>query len=130
LEALAYRRAASVKETPNLFSALPVAILAWPPAATSGLTRKTIGARRPSSPATWATSFSSGSDSTLISDTPAFRAKAISPRVLPTPEKTIRSPGIPAARARRISPSDTVSAPAPRLPRVRSTETLLLALTA
>ena len=72
----------------------------------------------------------SGSDSTLISATPISTAKASSRRVLPTPEKTMRSGGTPAASARRISPSDTVSAPAPSLARVLSTEMLELAFTA
>jgi hypothetical protein len=73
---------------------------------------------------------SSGSDSTLISATPTSMAKASSAAVLPTPEKMIRSGGAPAARARRISPSETVSAPAPRANRVLSTDRLELALTA
>ena len=73
---------------------------------------------------------SSGSDSTLISATPVSSAKAISASVLPTPEKTMRSGGTPAASARRISPSETMSAPAPSSARVRSTARLELAFTA
>jgi len=49
---------------------------------------------------------------------------------LPTPEKTIRRAGIPAASARRSSPPDTTSAPAPMAPRVRITARFPLALTA
>ena len=66
----------------------------------------------------------------LISLTPVFSANSISGSSLPTPEKMIRSGGMPAARARLISPSDTVSAPAPRSPSTFSTERLELALTA
>ena len=81
----------------------------------------------------WATAISRSSSaplSTLIWRTPTPVAKAISMSVLPTPEKMIRSAGTPAARARRISPSDTVSAPEPSLARVASTDRLELALTA
>ena len=59
---------------------------------------------------------------------PALSAKAISSSVLPTPEKTIFDAGIPAASALRISPSDTVSAPAPTCASVVSTAMLELAL--
>ncbi len=111
-------------------SALPVVILAWPPAPMLGLTRIATTARTPFCRAISASSPISGSDSRLISATPTSRAKASSRAVLPTPEKTMRSAGMPAARARRISPSETVSAPAPTRPRVRSTETLELAFTA
>jgi hypothetical protein len=52
---------------------------------------------------------------------PLSSAKAISGLVLPTPENTMRSPGVPAASARRSSPSDTMSMPAPRRLRVLST---------
>jgi len=73
---------------------------------------------------------SSAEDSTLIWRTPMSMAKASSASVLPTPEKMMRSPGTPAARARRISPSDTVSAPQPSFASVASTDRLELALTA
>ena len=98
---------------PNLFSDLPVAILAWVRASTSGLTRSAIGAVRPSAVATSESAASSGSDSTLNWRMPWRRASSISALVLPTPEKTMRSPGTPAARARRYSPSETTSMPAP-----------------
>ena len=128
--ASAYRRSASEKETPNLSSAPPVEILACPPAATSGLTRKAILEGRPICCATREMRRISGSDSTLISEMPASRAKAISLACLPTPEKTILLAGTPAARARRISPSETVSAPAPSRARVARTARFGLALTA
>ena len=73
---------------------------------------------------------SSGSDSTLkqamFSSSPRF----ISARVLPTPEKMMRSPGTPAARARLNSPSLTTSMPAPSLASVVSTAWLELAFIA
>ena len=53
------------------------------------------------------------------------------PLVLPTPEKTMRSGATPAAIALRISPSETTSAPAPALARVRKHRVMLeLAFTA
>jgi len=61
---------------------------------------------------------------------PGSRAKAISAAVLPTPEKTQRAAGTPAARARRSSPSETTSAPAPRSPSVRTTARFELAFSA
>src|SRR5438034_516028 len=42
-----------------------------------------------------------------------WSASRISSRVLPTPEKTIRSPGTPAVRSRSSSPPDTMSKPLP-----------------
>ena len=73
---------------------------------------------------------SSGSDSTLNWRTPSASACAISWRVLPTPEKTMRAPGTPAARARASSPPETTSIPAPSRASVLSTATLPKALTA
>ena len=67
----------------------------------------------PSAAATALSSSSSGTDSTLIWRTPWPSAKRSSAAVLPMPEKTMRSPGMPAASARRNSPSETTSAPAP-----------------
>ena len=61
---------------------------------------------------------------------PAFSAKAISALVLPTPEKVIRPGGVPAASARRNSPSETTSMPAPSRARVVRTAWLELAFTA
>ena len=61
---------------------------------------------------------------------PASSAARISSRVLPTPENTIRSAGMPPASARRISPSDTTSAPAPSFASVRMTARLELAFSA
>jgi hypothetical protein len=80
-----------------------------------------IGALRPRETATSESASSSGSDSTLKQRMPASRAAAISSRVFPTPENTIREPGMPAANARRSSPSETMSMPAPRRPSVRRT---------
>ena len=51
---------------PNLFSDLPVEILAWVPASTSGLTRTEMRAVLPASTASRDSSSSSGSDSTLM----------------------------------------------------------------
>ncbi|HQY89528.1 MAG TPA: hypothetical protein PK402_12820 [Tepidisphaeraceae bacterium] len=73
---------------------------------------------------------SSGSDSTLKQRISASSASAISSRVLPTPEKTILSPGTPAASARRNSPRETMSMPAPSFAKVRSTAWLEFAFIA
>ena len=107
-----------------------MAILAWVRASTSGLTLTATGATRPSPAATSLSASSSGSLSTLNCRTPPSSASRISSRVLPTPEKTIRSPGTPAARARRYSPSLTTSIPAPSEPISASTARLELAFTA
>ena len=50
---------------PNLFSAAPVVILAWPPASTSGLTRKPTGALAPIAVATADSVSASATDSRL-----------------------------------------------------------------
>ncbi len=73
---------------------------------------------------------SSGSLSTLKHRMPASSACAISSRVLPTPEKTMRSPGMPAASARFSSPPETMSAPAPMRASVAMTAWLELAFSA
>ena len=64
-------------------------------------------------------SSSSGSDSTLTQRMPSSTASASSRAVLPTPENMILSGGMPAARARFSSPSETTSAPAPSFASVR-----------
>ena len=52
--------------------------------------------------------------STLNCRIPASSPAAISSSVLPTPENTIFSGSMPAAKARCNSPKETISAPAPR----------------
>ena len=74
---------------PNLFSDLPVEILAWVPASTSGLTRTEIRAVLPASTASRDSSSSSGSDSTLMQRMSAASAARSSASVLPTPENKI-----------------------------------------
>jgi hypothetical protein len=106
---------------PNLFSDLPVEIFLCVLASTSGFTRTEMDAVTPFDTAVSDRASSSGSDSTLKHRIPLSRASAISSRVFATPENTIRSPGTPAARARRSSPPDTMSIPAPRPARVLST---------
>ena len=96
---------------PNLVADLPVEIFLWVFASTSGLTRMETGAVTPLDRATCDRASSSGSLSTLKQRMPAFSASPISSRVLPTPEKTMRSPGTPAARARISSPEETMSMP-------------------
>ena len=59
---------------PNLFSALPVVILAWVLASTSGLTRIETGATAPRAAAIREIWSSSGSDSTLKQRMPLSRA--------------------------------------------------------
>ena len=89
---------------PNLFSDLPVAILAWVPASTSGLTRTEIRAVLPVSTASRDSNSSSGSDSTLMQRMSAASAARSSASVLPTPENRILCGGMPAASARFNSP--------------------------
>ena len=79
--------------------------------------------------ATSLSALSSGSDSTLKAKMPASSATAISACVLPTPENTICSGAILTASARRSSPSDTMSMPAPSRPSVASTPRFEFALT-
>ena len=78
------------------------------------------GAVAPIATATWLSSSSSGSLSTLNWRMPPASAVRISPSVLPTPENTIRAPGTPAACARAYSPPETTSMPAPSRASVRS----------
>ena len=99
---------------PNLFSDLPVAILAWVRASTSGLTRTEMHVVRPFDAAMVESNSSSGSDSTLMHKMPASTAAASSSAVLPMPENMIFSGATPAASARLSSPPETTSAPAPR----------------
>src|SRR5438105_9403624 len=56
---------------------------------------------------------SSAEDSMFKYPTPARMASSSSGAVLPTPENTIAPASNPAASARRSSPTDTMSAPAP-----------------
>ena len=88
-----------------------------------------IRAVAPRAAATSLNAMSSASDSTLKAKMPASSANAISSRVLPTPENTISSGGTLTASARRNSPSDTTSMPAPSRASVASTPRLELALT-
>ncbi len=127
--AWAYAASAEDQAMPNLFSFLPVEILSCPPAVTSGLTRKAMGAVLFMDSATALSNSNSARLSTLKTRISAFSAASISSRVLPTPEKTILWPGIPAKRARASSPPLTTSAPAPILARVAKTAMLELALT-
>ena len=115
---------------PNLFSDLPVAILAWVPASTSGLTRTEIRAVLPVSTASFDSNSSSGSDSTLMQRMSAASAARSSVSVLPTPENRILFGGMPAASARFNSPPETTSAPAPSFASVRSTDWLEFAFMA
>ena len=113
-----------------MFSALPVEILWCVFASTSGLTRIDTAARWPMRLATSDSSSSSGSDSTLKQAMPSRSASAISRAVLPTPENTILRAGTPAASARRSSPSETTSMPAPSSAMVRMTAWLEFAFMA
>ncbi len=115
---------------PNLFSDLPVEILACVPASTSGLTRTEMRAVLPISAASRDSSSSSGSDSILMQRMSAESAARSSASVLPTPEKTIFEGGMPAARARFNSPPETTSAPAPSFAKVRRTDWLEFAFIA
>ena len=115
---------------PNLFSFLPVEILAWPPALTSGLMRTDTGATLPIAAATSLSRSSSGSLSRLKHLMPSSSPRRISATVLPTPENTILRAGMPAAMARSSSPPDTTSAPAPSPATTFSTAWLELAFIA
>ena len=115
---------------PNLFSDLPVEILAWVPESTSGLTRIEMCAVLFIAVASADKTSSSGSDSMLMHRMSCASAARSSSTVLPTPENTILLGGMPAASARAISPPDTTSAPAPSLASVRSTDWLEFAFKA
>jgi len=82
-------------------------------AVTSTLTRNATRAVMPRAFAALDMASTSGSLSALNWPMPAANAASISSSVLPTPENTIRSGCIPAARARASSPPDTMSAPSP-----------------
>ena len=83
---------------PNLFSALPVAILAWVFASTSGLTRTEIaGGAALRLPRSRTAAPAPASDSTLTQRMPSSSASASSAAVLPMPENMIFSGGMPAA---------------------------------
>ena len=99
-------------------------------ASMSGLTRSDTGARFPAARASDASRSSSCADSTLKHPTPASSAAAISASRLPTPEKTMRPAGTPAASTRSSSPPDTMSNPAPSRPSTSMTARFELALTA
>src|SRR5882724_8493773 len=105
-------------------------ICGWPPARTSGFTRmETLGASQPSFICFADSSSktpSSASDSILKSNNPRrpveprlrYRsASRISSLDLPTPEKTILSPGIPRWPRFWSSPPDTTSNPLPNFAR-------------
>ena len=115
---------------PNLVSAVPVVILAWVLASTSGLmrrvTRRAFAQR--ARDLIQRRQFRFAFDIELV-DAGFQRRRAFPPRVLPTPENTILSAGMPAASALASSPPDTTSAPAPSFARVFSTARLPLALT-
>ena len=98
---------------PNLLSALPVVILAWVPASTSGLMRSATFIVRPMELAMAEITSSSAALSTLIWPIASPIASRISRAVLPTPENTMSCAATPPARARRSSPSLVTSAPAP-----------------
>ena len=109
------RRARRLIGMPNLFSALPVAILAWVFGVDVGIDPDRDMARGgPCRRDRRTAARAPASDSTLTQRMPSSTASASSRAVLPMPENMILSGGMPAARARRSSPSETTSAPAPR----------------
>src|SRR4029079_18364811 len=85
---------------PNLLPRRPVEMYGCVLASTSGLTRRLIGARRPSATATDDSAINSESLSTLKQRTPAVSARRISSTVLPTPENTTRDGSAPIASTR------------------------------
>ncbi len=95
-----------------------------------GLTRIAMRMRLPRAAANSDSRRRSRSLSTLTWPIPASMANVQLRRGLATPEKTMRSGGTPAASARRASPSETTSAPAPSRASVAITARLELALTA
>ena len=104
-----------------MFSALPVAILAWVFGSTSGLTRIEMSAVRPLAAAIDGKQFELRLGLDIDAENALSTASASSRAVLPTPENMILSAGMPAARARSNSPSETTSAPAPSRARVAIT---------
>ena len=127
--ARAYSVRASPMGMPNLFSLSPVVMYGWVSASMSGLTRSDTGARSPAPAASAASLSSSLADSTLKHPTPAWSACAISSSRLPTPEKTMREPGTPAASTRASSPPETMSNPEPSRPSTSMTARFEFALT-
>lgn len=104
-----------------MFSAFPVVMYRCVCGSTSGVTRNAIRATRRSRAATRSIVSSSASDSTVRKRIRLRSAAAISSSVFPTPAKTIFSGPTPVARARRSSPPETMSKPAPAFARVFST---------
>ena len=88
-------RGARPMSTPNLFCLRPVEMYGWDFASMSGLTRRATRATLPPRRAIASIFSISRSDSALKARIPAATPAAISSSVLPTPEKTIRSAGIP-----------------------------------
>ena len=115
--------------TPNLFSLLPVVILAWVLASTSGFTRSATRAVRPMPVAMAEIIAISSALSALIwkmsSAEGVARSRARSCR---RRRRRWRAAGMPAARAMRSSPSLTTSAPRPSAASTRSTDEVVVAL--
>ena len=116
--------------TPNLIPPCPVAMKGWVSAVTSGFTRIPTWTPLPTRATIRPSAASSAVDSRCTWPMPASTAAVSSSSVLPTPLNTMRSGSNPAASARASSPPDTMSAPAPRSRRIRSTARFALALTA
>ena len=129
LEAVLYTSRAQANGIPNLSSFFPVEIFSCVFASISGLTLKVIGASIFRDIAISFNTFNSASDSTLNCRIPPIRTSLISVLLFPTPEKTISSPGTPAALARKYSPRETTSIPAPRPANNFKIATLEFALT-
>ena len=98
---------------PNLFSFIPVVILACVWASTSGLIRRAIEATLFLVAASSLMISSSTADSTLKQKISLSSPRLISQSALPTPAKTILSAGKPASKAACTSPPLTQSAPRP-----------------
>ena len=117
---------------PNLFSDLPVEILAWVFASTSGLTRIETGASRPIDDRDLRQGLELGLALDVEAEDAGLEApRAISARVLPTPENTIRSGGDAGReRAPQLALRDDVHAGARGGPASRSTAWFELAFMA
>ena len=124
-----YAWRARSRSRPNLVSFLPVAMYLWVLGSTSGFTRKAMRAARPTWRAHSEIRSASGSDSTVKMKIFSSSAYSISSRVLPTPAKTMRFALAPALSARKSSPPETMSKPAPRSASVWMTAALEFALT-
>ena len=113
----AWRRApTSSYGMPNLWPRPPVLMYSCGVSSvTSGLTRSDTRAVIPRSRASRSISRTSASLSALIRRTSASSASASSRSVLPTPPKMMSRAAKPARSARRSSPPDTTSTPAPEL---------------